>query len=392
MPIASAPAPRPTILFLEALTTISGGQAVLLDLVSHLGQQYSLLALLPGEGPLAEALRQSGVRCRFAPLGNYTLVHKTAGDMVNYALRAPWLILFTWRLIVREQVALVYANSARTFIWGTLAAMLAGRPIIWHQHNLLADPKTLALVGRIGQLRVLRRVIAVSQVAATQFPALQSKTVVIPTGVDTSLFHPDPAARVHIRDEFGIPAEGLVAGIVGDLIPLKGQHTVLEAAHLDAAEVYYLVVGAARPNDEESRAYAARLREMAEGNVIFTGRREDLPAVLNALDLLIIASERETGPLVLLEALACGVPVISTPVGRAPELLPPDALFPVGDTAGLVSRLRFWLADRQRLQVASRAARTFAEKQLSMERFRVSIRAEVERNLGDCTSSFWKKT
>jgi hypothetical protein len=59
------------------------------------------------------------------------------------------------------------------------------------------------------------------------------------------------------------------------------------------------------------------------------GRRGDLPAVLNAFDLLVVASERETGPLVLLEALATGVPVVSTPVGYAPDLLPADALFPV---------------------------------------------------------------
>jgi glycosyltransferase involved in cell wall biosynthesis len=375
------PANRPRLLILESLATIAGGQAALLNLAPYLGQTHDLLALLPGEGPLTEALRQAGVRCFFAPLGSYTLVHKTAGDVFNYALRFPWLALSAWRLVMRERVNLVYANSTRTFAWGTLAATLAGRPIIWHQHNLLADRKTLMLVERIGQWRTVRRVIAASQAAATQFPTLQSKMVVIPNGIDTTFFHPDLAARARVRDEFSIPRDAFVAGIVGDLIPLKGQHMLLEAAQLGIAGAHYLIVGSARPGDAESCSYEAHLRQIAGEHVIFTGRRHDLPDVLNALDLLVVASERETGPLVLLEALACGVPAISTPVGRAPEILPPEALFPIGDPASLISRLQYWLADRQRLQAVGHAARSLAEKHLSAEIFRARIRAEVERSL-----------
>jgi len=170
-------------------------------------------------------------------------------------------------------------------------------------------------------------------------------------------------------------------GIVGDLIPLKGQHTLLEAARTDSSGTHYLVIGSARPGDDESDAYTARLHQMAGNNVIFTGRRKDHPAVLNALDLLVIASATETGPLVLLEALACGVPVVSTPVGRAPELLPPEALFPINDAAALADRLQSWRADPPRLQAAKSAARTLAEEQLRLEHFHFRVRAEVERAL-----------
>ena len=100
-----------------------------------------------------------------------------------------------------------------------------------------------------------------------------------------------------------------------------------------------LLIGDARPGEAESEGYAATLRKMAGPNVRFLGRRSDIPDLLNALDLLVVASSRETGPLVLMESLACATPVISTPVGIAPDLLPPDALFAVDDAQSLHDNL-----------------------------------------------------
>ena len=373
------------ILFLEALPVVAGGQQVLLDMLPAL-DDYDLCALLPGSGPLADGLVAGGVTCHFAPMAGYTLVRKGWADLARFPFDQLRLAFRCACLARRLRADLIYASSSRTFVWGTLGATLARLPILWHVHNLLVDRKTLLLLQRFGRWRTVRRIIAVSRAAAEQFPALFSvrkdKVVVIPTGVDTTLYHPDFTARARVRAEFGVPPDVPVVGIVGDLIPLKGQHTLLEAARLffslGPAEICFLVVGDARSGDDESSAYAARLREIAGDNVIFAGRREDLPAVLNTLDMLTVASEQETGPLALLYALACGVPVISTPVGRAPELLPPEALFPIGDAAALAARLRFWLAAPQRLQAAGRAARALAEEQLSQERFQARMGAEIE--------------
>jgi len=368
-----------TILFLETLPTISGGQAVLLSLVHELRKTYNISVLLPGEGPLAEMLQSSQVSCHFVSMGRYSLVRKTIWDVLNYLVRLPWLILFTRQLIKRQHVNLVYANSGPTFIWGTLAAAWADRPVIWHHHNLLEDAKTLTFLRIVGRLPTVRQIICVSEAARRQFPTLIHKIVVVATGVDAQRFHPAPALGAQIRQELNIPFKDKVVGIIGDLISLKGQNILLNAIPMSPSSVHYLVVGSVRLGDDESLNYAANLRQTAPDNVIFTGRREDIIAVLNALDLLVIASERETGPLVLLEALACGVPVISTPVGRAPELLLPEHLFPIGDVSALANRLRFWLADTQRLQTAGRAARSLAEKQLSLEQFCNCIQTEIER-------------
>jgi glycosyltransferase involved in cell wall biosynthesis len=378
---------RKRILFLEALPVIAGGQQVLLDMLPAL-DNYDLHALLPGSGPLADELAASGVTCHFAPMANYTLVRKSRADVARFPFDQLRLAFRCAHLARRLHADLLYANSSRVFVWSTLGALLARLPVLWHAHNLLVDRKTLLLLRRLGRWRTVCRIVAVSRVAAEQFPALEGKMVVIPTGVDTTLFYPDPAARASVRAGFGIPLDEPLVGIVGDLIPLKGQHTLLEAARmlssLGSSKVRYLVIGGARPGDEESHAYAARLRAMAGDNVVFTGRLEDLPAVLNAVDLLVIASERETGPLALLYALACGVPVVSTPVGRAPELIRPGVtgdLFPAGDAALLAERLSALLDDSHHLRRMDQAARKLAEEQLSLTMFRTRMRDTIKRTL-----------
>ena len=135
------------------------------------------------------------------------------------------------------------------------------------------------------------------------------------------------------------------------------------AQHSPAA--CFLVVGAPRPG-AESQAYAEALSQQAKavaGRVIFAGYRADMHAVLNALDVLVVASSTETGPLVLLEALACGVPVVSTPVGQAPELLADGTaglLYPIADSQAL-AKILLQLLDSPELRAAmSRRAREIA--------------------------------
>lgn len=372
---------KPGLLFLEALPTIAGGQTVLLNLIPALREDYHIAVLLPGDGPLAAALRAAGVTCFFAPVGRYSLMRKSLRDVAAYALRTPLLALRTAQLIRQWGADLIYANSGPTFLWGALAAQLTGRPMIWHHHNLLADGKTLRLVQTAARLPAVRRIICVSAAAQAQFPgAAATKTVVIRNGVDTQKFQPDPTARTRARAELGIPAAAAVVGMVGDLIPLKGQDTLLAALPALAAEfpnLWTILVGDVRPDDAASARYAARLRALTTAQVKLVGRRGDLPAVLNACDLLVVASERETGPLVLLEALATGVPVISTPVGYAPDLLPPDALFPGGDTGALAARLQDWLRDPVRLRTAGTRARTLACAQLSIEQMQQQVATEL---------------
>ena len=144
--------------------------------------------------------------------------------------------------------------------------------------------------------------------------------------------------------------------------------------------------GLPRPG-AESQAYAVELREQGKtlaGRVIFAGYRADMPAVLNALDVLVVASRTETAPMVLLEALACGVPVVSTPVGRAPELLADGTagrLFPIGDSHAL-AKILLPLLDSPELRTAmSRSAREIAVARFPLTGFIQTLEEIIQAEL-----------
>lgn len=377
------------LLLLEALPTIAGGQVMLLNLVPALRRQYRLVALLPAPGPLSAALQDLGVPCYFAPLGEYSLVRKTGRDMLRYAARFPRLVWTTRRLIRQQHIDLLYANSARTFVWATLAAGLARRPIVWHHHNVLADRKTLWLLQILARLPAVQCIVCASDTGSRQFQMAAYKTVVIPNGVDIGRYYPDDAAGRNVKYRLGIPEDALIIGIVGDLIPLKGHDTFLSAAQLvrrQLPNVKFLIVGAARP-DAAGQKYQQDLQAMCktlglDDVVTFTGQRADMPAVLNALSVLVIASTTETGPLVLLEALSSGIPVVSTPVGRAPGLLGDNtcgALYPIGDAFELAARLMSLLSSSKQQAELRRNARQRAIDGLSLETYQQRIMAEVSK-------------
>ena len=170
--------------------------------------------------------------------------------------------------------------------------------------------------------------------------------------------------------------------MVGDLIPLKGQDTLIKALQSSPDSpalppITTLLIGGPRPGEAESEAYAAHLQQIAGPNVHFLGRRSDIPDLLNAIDLLVVASSRETGPLVLLESLACTTPALSTPVGISPDLLPADAIFPVGDAQALRAALQRWLADPARRASTGTTGRSQVIQELSLPSYQSRVLAEI---------------
>jgi glycosyltransferase involved in cell wall biosynthesis len=183
--------------------------------------------------------------------------------------------------------------------------------------------------------------------------------IVIPNGIDVEGFRPDANLRGLVRAEWGVSPEETLVGIVARLDPMKDVPGFLEAAAKLARRdnrVRLVSVGADPDN------YAPVLREQAsilglDQRMIWAGPRGDLPAVYNALDLLVSSSKYGEGfSNVLGEAMACGVPCVATDVGDAREILgecgmvvPPSN--PEALAAGILD-----LIERQRLERASLGA------------------------------------
>jgi glycosyltransferase involved in cell wall biosynthesis len=147
------------------------------------------------------------------------------------------------------------------------------------------------------------------------FPA--EKSLVVYNGIDTEAFKPQSDAGRKLRAELGVAADDLLVGCVGRLDPMKDHPTLLRAAAIVCrarARVRFVCVGGG-PSDylNELRRLAAELG--LDGRVIWAGPRADMPAVYNALDMLVSSSFSEGFPNVIGEAMACGVPCVVTDTG-----------------------------------------------------------------------------
>jgi glycosyltransferase involved in cell wall biosynthesis len=152
---------------------------------------------------------------------------------------------------------------------------------------------------------------------------------VIENGVDADLFR--PLDRREARRSLGLPEEGPLLVSVGTLAPRKGFHLVMEAMSRLAdrfPDLRFAIVGGAGAEgamEKGLRDIAARLG-LAD-RVVFAGPRQraELAAWYSAADAFVLASAHEGCPNVVLEALSCGTPVVATPVGNVPELVPAEA-------------------------------------------------------------------
>jgi glycosyltransferase involved in cell wall biosynthesis len=173
----------------------------------------------------------------------------------------------------------------------------------------------------------INRLIAVSDAIVEKLVAEGRDTTAISriyNGVDLERFDEATGGEA-IRTELGIPANAPLAVVVGRLEPEKGHPTLIEAwpvVHQHHPTAHLLVVGEGSERDRLEGLAAAHLRaEICCASVHFLGRREDVPQILAASNVVVMPSYREAQGLAIVEALAANRPVIASNVGGIPEMI-----------------------------------------------------------------------
>jgi glycosyltransferase involved in cell wall biosynthesis len=225
-------------------------------------------------------------------------------------------------LLRRRRIdAVVTVGAGDRMFWGRLAAWRAGVPVVisaihstgWPDRigrlNRLLTPLTDAFVGvATAHGRYL--------VEDERFPA--DRVHVIPNGVDTERFQPRPRDGALV-DQLGIPRDACIVGLVAVLRPEKNHELFLRAAAIvrkQIARVRFVLVG----NGPERNALDRLTAELGlEGVVHFLGARSDVPLLLPHFDVFALTSKIEASPVSILEAQACGLPVVATRVGSIAE-------------------------------------------------------------------------
>jgi glycosyltransferase involved in cell wall biosynthesis len=191
-------------------------------------------------------------------------------------------------------------------------------PLVRTRH--LSTPVAPGVLNRWLYGRVPARVVTTGEAIRVQLIGtlgLEPESVVsIPSGVDISRFR--PGDRSTARAKLGLPQQAAIVGIVATLRSWKGHRFLLSAMRDPRLAVARLVIVGDGPQDSSLRRQAADLGD----RVLFAGRQDDVVPWLHAFDLFALPSTGHEGvPQALMQAMACGLPVVTTPVGAIPEIV-----------------------------------------------------------------------
>ena len=319
---------------------------------------------LTDRGQLAEQIESSGAAV-------HPLVMKRGRPDIFVV---PRLI----RLVKRLNPTIVQSWLYHADLLSTLAVKFSGSPIlVWNVRCSDMDLKHYPPLTRWVQ-RVLAHwsatpaaVIVNSEAGKQQHERLGYRPRhwdVIPNGFDTQRFHPDSSARLSFRKEWQVPEDAVIVALVARVDPMKDHSTFLDAAQEVSKarqNARFLLVG----KDTQTLVPAVAARGLT-GLVRLLGYRSDIDCVLPGVDVLCLSSVGEGFPNILGEAMACGVPCVSTDVGDARRIIADTGLVvPVRDPASLAHAIIDLIdrgpAGREHL---GRAARARIESEYSLAR------------------------
>ncbi|MBF0562094.1 MAG: glycosyltransferase [Alphaproteobacteria bacterium] len=337
-----------------------GGTQKILHVITGLGSggaERQLTALVRGSG--AASLRH--VVVSLMDEGIYGAELRAAGVEVHSlgigrgraSLGAFFRLV---RLIRHHRPQVVQTWLYHADLAGLLAAVLGGRPkVIWTLRcsDMQLDryaPLTRSIVRVLAHLsRLPAAVIANSAAGLRVHERLGYRprhTRVIPNGIDTGAFHPDPEARAAVRSEFGISAEVPLIGCLARHDPMKDHAGLLTAFAKCGDSARLLLAGTGTEPDNKSLTNEIFAAGLDPSRVIRLGERRDVPRLLAALDLFVLSSAFGEGfPNVVAEAMSCGIPGVVTDVGDAAAILGPcGTVAPPSDPAAMTTAIKKLLA------------------------------------------------
>jgi glycosyltransferase involved in cell wall biosynthesis len=374
-PMAHLPVPgrrRVRVVQVMATGTNGGAQEHVFNLVRRLDRDFydvTVVSLSPGSA--VRKLQRHGID---------TVVIDEPDDAIATGILAAYL--------ADTRADVIHNHMYRAEIVGTKAAIALGEA--GHRRPWVVSTVHSSRVRSSEDQEELRRLTSSIDHLVVVSNAIDEKVVeegrttaprsLIYNGVDLERYdHQEPCCT--LRDEYGMEAGAPIVGVVGRLELEKGHPTLLEAWPLVLAEqpgAYLMIVGEGSRLD----ALHAIAREQGiERHVIFTGRRDDIPAITAAFDVAVLPSYREAQGLTILEAMALSRPVVASNVGGIPEMVEDGVtglLVPPHDPQALAAAIVRLLADHQLADMVARAGHDLVH-----DRFCIQLMVNAVQGLYD---------
>jgi glycosyltransferase involved in cell wall biosynthesis len=324
------------VLYLTFGDAPGGAEIMLSQLLRSVDrQEIEAHVLVASDGAVADLVRPHAARVIVEPRLRHILLHERGlRRVLSNTLAFLGVLASLSRRIRRDHYDLVHAVATPAFKYGGITARIARIPALATLYEVLDDRLISPWSRRLLALNLnafYERILVPSEASrrsAIQAGLKADRIVVFENGIDVDGFRQSSCDRHAARSELGLDDTIFAVGVVGRLIPLKGQDVALRAlAPLIAQrrDVSMVIVGGARTGDEA--AWQARLRSLAAElgvaeRVIFTGWRNDVGRLYAALDCLVHTPVLpDASPTVLIEAMAAGVPCVASDIGGIAEIV-----------------------------------------------------------------------
>jgi glycosyltransferase involved in cell wall biosynthesis len=348
-------------------------------------------------GPFVELARERGFDAHVIPHANWLRNDLLIPFLRHWHREARAARAFD-PLFQTLKPRMVYVNTIVSLA-GAIAARRRGLPLIWHVRELFANVggEMKCPGGSLGRrfarqvlTRHADRVVVISEAVRRNVlgdGAAARRAAVIPNAIEEAFFT-GSEEKAEARQGLGLPLQPTIVGVPGTLRPMKGHPFFLKAARLlveRIPEARFAFAGEGDPG------YVEKIKKLAEdlglaARVHFLGRVTRMPSFYRACDVVCVPSRAEPFGRTVIEAFACGTPVVGARVGGIAETVrhgENGLLVPYGDEALLAERIALLLRDKalaaQLAATAAHDARSLYHRDTYIERI-AGIAREMRRD------------
>ncbi len=321
------------ILYYNHTAVVSGAEISLLGILNHIDRSRFSVILACPKGELQE--KASCLHIPTILLNPFEVGFNTKLASIHFITKLYHTIKELTVIIHDNNIDLIHANSVRAGLLACIAAYFRGIPVIVHVRDCIP----FHFIGKITREvigRCSKKIICNSDYVKKHFAynvKTLKKSIVIYNAVDLAQFDPQKVDTSELKTELDLWNYYPIIAIIGQITPWKGQIDAIKAMSLvlkTFPTAKLLIVGSVKfkgtgvcyDNMEYDRMLHFTVDSLGlKSNIVFTGERDNIPAVMKSIDLLILPSWEEPFGRVLIEAMAMEKPVIATNKGGPTEII-----------------------------------------------------------------------
>lgn len=379
------------ILFLHAGAEMYGADKVMLDLIKRLDKnKYTPFVILPENGILVEALKKEKIKVSVMPYPIMRRKYFNLKGLIQYGIN---LIKYTNKIsqiAKKYNIDIIHTNTAAT-LEGSFVSQKLHIPQLWSIHEIIVNPKimykvTSKLISRYSSITITDSKAVKEHLEVSGYFS-KNKIKVIYNGVDSNRFNPENDCS-YLYDEWNIPKNAEIIGMMGRVNSWKGQKDFLKAAEIIMSKntnVYTVFVGSAFEGEEWREEELAEdiKRSPFKDRIINKGYRIDSEGIYKLYDVFVLPSTNpDPLPTVVLEAMATGKPIVGYRHGGVCEMVKDGyngLLAEVKNPEDLAEKINILLENKEMCKKMGENSRERLLKHFSIESYVQKYSTEYDR-------------